>query len=143
MDHGVRHGRSRARLVLCLVAVIVLGLGSRRFAGVLPPFVARYAGDTLWATAAFLAAALLFPRAARGRLAAGAALFALAVELSQLAHPPWLQAVRRWPGTGLVLGYDFAWSDLACYAAGVALGACLDRGTAVRRPAPRPADTEA
>lgn len=110
-----------------LAVVIVLGLASRRYADALPVVIARYAGDTLWATAAFLALSVAWPGARVGWLAASAALISLAVELSQLARPAWLVAVRRWPGAGLLLGYGFLASDLACYAVGVALGAALDQ----------------
>lgn len=111
-----------------LAVVIVLGLASRRYADALPLLIARYAGDTLWATAAYIALSVAWPGARVRRLAAGAALISLAVELSQLAHPAWLQRVRQWPGAALLLGYDFVASDLVCYAVGVALGAALDQG---------------
>jgi hypothetical protein len=128
--------RSRAALLVALAAAIALGLASRRFRPGLPAFVGAYAGDTLWATAVFVTAGLLWPRARTAPLAAGSALFALAIELSQLAHPGWLQAVRHWPLAGYLIGYDFAWSDLACYAAGIGLGVAVDRVTGCGGPAP-------
>ena len=106
--------------------VIVLGLGSRRYADALPTLIARYAGDTLWATAAYVGLSVAWPGARARWLAAGAALISLTVELSQLARPAWLQTVRRWPGAPLLLGYGFLASDLVCYAVGVALGTALD-----------------
>lgn len=118
--------RHRATQVALLAVVIMLGLASRRYPDALPPVIAPYAGDTLWATAAYLTLSVAWPGARIRWLAAGAALVSLAVELSQLARPDWLQAVRRWPGAGLLLGYGFLPSDLVCYAAGVALAAALD-----------------
>jgi hypothetical protein len=109
--------------------VIALGLASRTYADSLPSFIARYAGDTLWAAAVFLLLGLLWPEARMRSLAAGAALIALAVELSQLAHPAWLEGLRRKPGVGLLLGYDFLASDLACYAAGILIVAAIDHRT--------------
>jgi hypothetical protein len=114
--------------------MIVLGLASRFYADALPFLIAQYAGDTLWATAAFLALSIVWPGARTLWLAAGAALVSLAVELSQLFHPAWLETVRRWPGAALLLGYGFLASDLVCYAAGVALGAAIDR---LLKPIPR------
>lgn len=116
-----------------LALVILLGLGSRRFAGVLPAFVVSYAGDALWATAAFLGIGLLLPRASTGRVASLALLVSLAVEVGQLYKAAWINAIRRTAIGGLLLGFDFAWSDLACYAAGVVLGVLIDR-VAPRRP---------
>ena len=79
--------RHRGRQLALLASVIVLGLASRRHADAIPPYIARYAGDTLWATAAYLALGLAWPRARVRSLAVGAALISLAVELSQLAQP--------------------------------------------------------
>ena len=122
-----RARRHRGTQVALLAAVIVLGLASRRYADALSPPIARYAGDTLWATAAYVALSVVWPCARVRWLAAGAALISLAVELSQLAHPAWLQRAREWPGAALLLGYGFVASDLVCYAVGVALGAALDQ----------------
>lgn len=118
--------RSRAVYTLILLLVIALGLASRAFRPQLPELIARYAGDTLWATALLLALALIWRRARTRTLALAAALGSLLVELSQLAHPAWLDALRKLPGAALLLGYDFVASDLACYAAGVLLGAAID-----------------
>ncbi len=112
-----------------LALVIGLGLLSRAggVRGRLPGFVAEYAGDVLWAVAAFLGVRLLAPRWPTARVAAVAGAVAVAVEASQLYHPPWLDRVRADPVAHLFLGDTFAWSDLACYAAGVGLGVALDR----------------
>lgn len=110
-----------------IALVVALGLGSRRHAGLLPGFVAAYAGDTLWALAAFLGVGLLLPRAATWRVALLAMAFSALVEVSQLYHAPWIDAIRRTRLGGLVLGFDFVWSDLACYAVGVGLGILIER----------------
>jgi hypothetical protein len=118
--------RSPLRNAGLLAATVALGLGSRRFAGVLPGFVADYAGDTLWALALFLFLGLLLPRLATGWVAALALAGSLLVELSQLYHAPWIDSVRRTTIGGLVLGFGFLWSDLACYAVGVSLGVAVE-----------------
>ncbi len=41
------------------------------------------------------------------------------VELSQLYHAPWIDSIRQTTLGGLILGFGFLWSDLACYALGV------------------------
>ncbi len=121
---------------LALIALAAgLGIGSRRLAGSLPGFLAAYAGDTLWALAAFLGFGLLLPRASTRQVALLTLGFSIAVEVSQLYHAPWLDSIRRTTIGGLILGYDFVWSDLACYAVGVGLGAVIERITAKVRPA--------
>lgn len=118
--------RSRPLYLALTAATVALGLASRRFRRVLPAFVGAYAGDVLWAAMAYLLAAAIWPRASVRRLAVGTAIFALAIELGQLYHAPWIDAVRHTRIGGLVLGFGFLWSDLACYAVGIALAAALD-----------------
>ena len=114
-------------MYLALLAVtVVLGLASRRASSGTPAFLAQYAGDTLWATAAFWVAALVAPHARADALAAWAIGVSVAVELSQLYHARWIDAIRAARAGGLLLGYTFLWSDLACYAAGVALAVAGD-----------------
>jgi hypothetical protein len=110
-----------------LLTTIALGLASRRWASALPGFIATYAGDTLWAMAAFWTISLLAPGMAGWRRALIAVAFAFAVEVSQLFHPPWLDALRSTRLGGWLLGFGFLWSDLACYLAGVALVVAIDR----------------
>jgi hypothetical protein len=117
-----------------LVLTILLGLGSRRYASVLPTIVATYAGDTLWALALFWFLGLILARMSTARVAAMALGLSLLVELSQLYHAPWIDSVRQTTIGGLILGFGFLWSDLACYAAGVGLGVALETiGRGIRR----------
>lgn len=67
------------------------------------------------------------PRASTWAVGALALLAALTVELSQLYHAPWIDSIRHTTLGGLLLGFDFVWSDLACYAVGVALGVLMER----------------
>ncbi len=115
---------------ILLALAVGLGVGSRRFAGHLPQVLASFAGDTLWALALFLFLGLVFPRVGTGRVAAVAFGLSTLVEVSQLYHAPWIDAIRRTTLGGLVLGFGFLWSDLVCYAAGVALGAVLELSVA-------------
>lgn len=134
-----RSGRRRPPIAwLGLIALAaLLGIGSRRFGPHLPGLVAAYAGDTLWATAAFLGLGLALPRASAGRVAGLAAIVSLLVEASQLYHAPWIDAIRRTTLGGLALGHGFLWSDLACYAAGIGLGLLIERVALRDRPTPR------
>jgi hypothetical protein len=108
------------------MGTVALGLATRRFRRSLPAAVGLYAGDVLWAMMVYLLAAAIWRRASIRRLAIGAATFALAIEVGQLYHAPWIDAVRGTRLGGLVLGFGFLWSDLACYAVGIALAVALD-----------------
>jgi hypothetical protein len=119
----MRNQRRHPLVWVILIAVVsLLGVASRHFRQVLPALLAAYAGDTLWALAAFLGFGLVLPRAPTLTVAALAMVFSVAVEVSQLYHAPWIDSIRHTTVGGLVLGFDFVWSDLACYAVGVGLG---------------------
>ncbi|MBS1811731.1 MAG: DUF2809 domain-containing protein [Acidobacteria bacterium] len=120
--------RPRLRYALFIAVVIALGLASRTksFQPYLPDFISEYAGDTLWALTAFLGFGFLFPRLSTWRVAALAFGFAVCIELSQLYHAPWIDAIRQTRLGGLALGFGFLWSDLACYVVGSLSGIGLE-----------------
>jgi len=119
--------RSRVAYGIALVPVIAAGLGSRAFGRSLPWVIATYAGDTLYATMVFVVLGILARRWSTARLALTALACSCVIEVSQLYHAPWIDAIRRTRPGALVLGYGFLWSDLACYAAGVALATAVER----------------
>jgi hypothetical protein len=113
--------RSRLPYLLAGALVVVLGLASRRYGAGLPAFVAEYAGDTLWAVMAFIVIGVVAPDWPTRRVGVAALLACYADEVSQLYHAPWIEAIRNTRLGGVVLGYGFLWSDVACYTVGVAL----------------------
>jgi hypothetical protein len=112
--------------------VIGMGLASRQVAASLPPFVAAYAGDTLWAVLAFVVIACIEAGWETVRVAVAALLTAYAVELSQLYHAPWIEAVRNTRLGALALGFGFLWSDIACYTVGVVLCVAIEQLASAR-----------
>lgn len=121
---------SRSRIVYALLtgAVIVSGLASRRFAYLLPPLLHKNAGDILWATMVFLLLAWIWPRLATIQVAEMAAGFSLVIEAAKFFRAPWLDAVRATTAGRLVFGYSFSWSNLVCYAVGIAIAAVAEIG---------------
>jgi hypothetical protein len=114
----------RIRFVYFTAAVVVVlaGLASRRYREQLPAFLAEYAGDTLWALMLFLLVSVVLagrPLMLRAVITLG---LAFLVEISQLYHAPWIDSIRQTTLGGLVLGFGFLWSDLACYSVGIAVG---------------------
>lgn len=141
----VSPARGRLFLLPLIVLVVALGLGSRTAAAreLLPHFVTDYAGDSLWAVMVYLGLLLVLPRLPV-RPAAGWALgISVLDELSQLVHTPWLDALRANRFGALVLGRGFLWSDLVCYAVGVALAAGVDLLWRSRRRLASPGETHA
>ena len=124
----VSQPRSRIVYGLLITLVIALGLASRTQSTqpYLPSFIRDYAGDTLWALTAFLGIGFLWPTLSTWRVAEWALGFAVCIELSQLYHAPWIDAIRHTRMGGLVLGFGFLWSDLVCYVVGVMGGVGLE-----------------
>lgn len=129
--------RARWKLLVLSLATIGVGLATRRAPGIFPRFVVAYGGDVLWATLVYWLLTWARPAARGVELAVMTASIALAVEVSQLFTPPWLVALRANPFGALVLGQGFLWSDIACYAAGVALAWRLDAWGVARPSAAR------
>ena len=119
---------TRIIFFLSAVAVVFVGLASRRYQAVLPKFVGEYAGDTLWALMlSLLVSALLAGRTVTYRATISLVL-AFLVEISQLYHAPWIESIRNTTLGGLVLGFGFLWTDLVCYTVGIIIGAVAECG---------------
>lgn len=118
---------------MAVAVVIAAGLGSRAVASALPWWLAKNAGDALYATMVFFGIGWVAPRIRTSRAAAIALGFCAAIEGSQAVHAPWLDAVRDTVPGHLVLGQGFHAFDLVCYAIGVALGVALELAALRRR----------
>ncbi len=123
------HERSRTIGIAWLAVVLAAGLGSRRYGEYLPGIIAEYAGDTLWGAMFFLLVALIDRRIGTLRAAAIALGICYAIEILQLYHAPWIDAIRAHRLGGLMLGHGFLWSDMLCYTIGVALAALADHAS--------------
>jgi len=108
-----------------LLTALVIGAGLLWRSGRLPlsSFVAKYGGDSLWALMVFLCFGFVFRRSSTLRISLAAVCFAWSVELLQLYHAPWIDAIRSTRPGQLVLGSSFNSPDLIAYVAGIAVGA--------------------
>ena len=84
-------------------------------------------GDSLWALMVFLMAGFLLNGKSPRWIALVALVFSYCIEISQLYHAPWIDAVRANRLGGLVLGFGFLWSDLVCYAVGIGFGVVMEK----------------
>jgi hypothetical protein len=119
--------RSRLYYFAFIMMVILLGLGSRYFSRSFPEVINVYLGDTLWGLMVFLLCGFIFRAKSSQYVAGTAALFAMGIEVSQLYHAPWIDAIRNTTLGGLVLGYIFLWSDVVCYVVGITVGFLVER----------------
>lgn len=100
------------------ILIIPIGLLTRHYPAIFPNF----AGDILYATCAFFCARFLFAHPPLWKVALGAFIFCICIELQQLYRAPWIIHLRHTFPFGLILGYDFLYSDCLCYLIGVLLG---------------------
>lgn len=114
--------RIRAFALAASALSVAVGLASRTPG--LPRFVHAYVGDTLYAVLIYALLRAAFPTR---RVAVAAVSACFAIEASQAWHLPALDAVRATRIGALVLGRGFVWSDLGCYAVGVATAALVER----------------
>jgi len=120
------NARRRSPYLSAFVTTIALGLYTRSPRAPLPELIATYGGDTLWAAMVYWLLSWWRPRLPMPVRAAAALCMATVVEFSQLYQAPWIVALRDNPVGALVLGQGFLWSDLVCYAVGVAGAALID-----------------
>jgi len=118
--------RNRFLYFILIVITIVSGLASRHFANILPQWVQLYLGDALWALMVFLLFGFFLHRKSSRLIAIAALVFSYCIEISQLYHAPWVDAIRATTLGGLVLGFGFLWSDLVCYTLGVGFGFLIE-----------------
>ena len=121
----------RSERVVCVVAglgVIGLGLIWRSPICELPPSVKKYGGDALWAMLIFLIIRFLWPRWTDWRSAWAAFAVSVAVEVSQLYHADWIDAIRGTRLGSLSLGSTFNAPDIAAYATGIVIVALIRLG---------------
>jgi hypothetical protein len=117
--------RNRVSLTITLLAVILLGLASRKYPFLFPAFLGKYPGDALWAIMVYLGLELLMPKASIGFIATCALAISYLDEFSQLIQTPWLNAIRSTVPGHLILGTSFSWWDMLAYSLGIALAASV------------------
>ncbi|MFB5673776.1 DUF2809 domain-containing protein [Paenibacillus terreus] len=144
LDSGQNTGRYssnsfqlKQRLIYAAAALLtmLLGLASRVFAEELPAFIARHAGDALWAAMIYFCFRALFVRQRLFTTTLLSLLFCFAIEFSQLIQTDWLNGLRSTVLGALVLGRGFLVIDLLRYTVGMGLAAALDlavKGKTVR-----------
>lgn len=118
--------RNRKQLAILTIVVLLLGLVSRKAGFLFPAFVHMYLGDMLWALMIFFGVAFLFPKLTTRRIWLFSLGFCWFIEITQLYHAPWIDAIRATTLGGLVLGFGFLWSDMIAYVVGTAFGALID-----------------
>jgi len=69
----------------------------------------------------YLFASLLLKDRKPSLIALVSLLFCYLIEISQLYHAPWIDAIRNTRLGGLVLGFGFLWTDIIAYTMGIGI----------------------
>lgn len=118
--------RSRLLNAFAMGVLLAAGIAWRAPTLHISEFLSKYGGDALWAAFVFTGVVWFFPRLSTAAAVAIALGFSLFIELSQLYHAPWLDAVRKTRVGALALGATFNPPDLIAYGVGVVCGAIID-----------------
>ena len=114
--------RSRLALGISLVLIVPLGLITKFYRGPGQDWLNYSAGGVAYVIFWMLVMAYVWPRLSPVKIAIGVFGVTCGVELLQLWHPPWLEALRAHLLGRLVLGTSFSWSDFPYYAVGSVCG---------------------
>ncbi len=117
--------RNRLLYLILTIIVMILGLLSRKIEN-LPEIISLYSGDILWSLMVFLIIAFIFNKKSTIFTISWAIIFSYSIEISQLYHAPWIDAIRNTTLGSLILGFGFLWSDLVCYTIGILIGIVID-----------------
>ena len=117
--------RERLPFLVALAVITPLGFATKSYGGPAQDWVRYSAGGVLYVVFFVLLAHAVRPGLPVLRVALVVFLATSAVEVLQLWHPPFLEALRSHRLGRVLLGNVFSWSDFPHYALGAALGAAL------------------
>jgi glycopeptide antibiotics resistance protein len=112
---------------ILFLAIIPVGLATRKLPQLFHPLIAEYGGDALWAAMFVFLFRAVWPKPRLWRIALGTYLFAVSIEISQLYQASWIDQIRGTFFGRMLLGHGFLWSDLLCYLLGVIFGYLVAR----------------
>jgi hypothetical protein len=118
--------RNRSVYLLVTIAVMLLGLISRRYQGILPAFLGKYPGDALWTLMVFFGWGALLSRAPTRRIALLGLGTSYAIEVLKLYQAPWIVSIRHTTLGHLFFGHAFSWQNLIAYVVGAVLGIAFE-----------------
>lgn len=111
-----------------LIALTVpLGFVTRMTSLPMPDLVRNYGGDVLSATCIYFGVRFILDTRNLWQCGVIAFVICVLIELQQLITWEPLLRLREDTPMDILLGHGFLWSDLVCYAVGVALGLGISR----------------
>ncbi|KRF11095.1 DUF2809 domain-containing protein [Paenibacillus sp. Soil787] len=118
---------TRIKYVVAIIISVVLGLSSRRFSGQIPLFIAKHAGDVLWASMVYFGFRFFFVKRRLTWAAGISVIFSFAIEFSQLYQADWIVEIRNTVIGSLILGRGYLTVDLFRYVIGIIIAFWIDK----------------
>jgi hypothetical protein len=127
--------RSRLRYSLIALAIVILGLATRPLK-YYSEFVGSALGDALYAALIYILIGIAWPRLRPSLTLIAATSLTWLVEVSQLWHTAWFDAVRQTTLGALALGGTFSFGDLGWYLLGTVTATLVEQAIPVRARVP-------
>ncbi len=117
----------RYNYIFIAAITLVIGLASRKFGNYLPGFLQEYSGDAIWAMMIYWGFRFIIYSKSLYHAAIYSWILSVLIEFSERYKAPWIKEIRATTIGGLILGFDFALTDIICYSVGILLVFCLDK----------------
>ena len=111
--------------LLSLALIIPLGFCTKTYSGPASGWVHNSLGGVLYVIFWSILFSLFFPRSRRWKIALAVLLATCSLEILQLWHPPFLEAIRSTFMGATLIGNSFSWTDMIHYLIGSLLSLAL------------------
>lgn len=112
---------------VAIIISVVLGLSSRTFSGLIPLFIAKHAGDVLWASMVYFGFRFFYIHRSLKWAVIISVLFSFVIECSQLYKAEWIIEIRNTIIGSLILGRGYLTVDLFRYVIGITIAFWIDK----------------
>ncbi|MEN9610708.1 MAG: hypothetical protein RLZZ628_1522 [Bacteroidota bacterium] len=112
---------------------LFLGYESRQYYPTNGTFIHDYVGDAIWAAMIYFGFRMMMPQTIYRKSIIYAMIFCFSIEFLQLYHAPWIEAIRHTQLGGLILGFEFLWSDLVSYIIGILVAFIIDNQLIIKQ----------
>jgi hypothetical protein len=114
------------KYLLFTLLFMVVGYTSRQYYPTSGTFIHDYVGDAIWAGMIYFGFRMIQSQIICLKSAIYAIIFCFTIEFLQLYHAPWIESLRHTKIGGLILGFEFLWSDLLSYTIGIFIAFIID-----------------
>ena len=119
-------GKNRWIYLILLGAVIFMGLSYRNYDSYLHPFIAEYAGETLWGLMFYLGFRFIFVSINAMLILVLSVIMIAGIEYLQFFDAQWMDTLRSTKPGMITFSHGFEKTDIWCYLSALGFGAFLE-----------------